>query len=230
MAGVLLAWQAGAQAGAVTYLLDQSNVDSALPDRTPYATVRIDDSTPGQLTFTVTLLPALTGLAGTNFGLQSLDLNVLGTVMPLADAGGSNAQWTLPSGWAALVAPPPNQADGFGKFEVEVAATGSNRASPLVFSISTAGTSLGLYSFAEASTGNAAQGSVYFAVHVAGFSASNGSCGGGYGTSGSGGCTTVTSGYFGGSSLAPVPLPAGLPLLLGGLALLGRQRRLRPPA
>jgi len=55
--------------------------------------------------------------------------------------------------------------------------------------------------YVNLSTGNAGEGNVYFAAHVAGFS------------------TQVTSGYFGGS--APVPEADTYAMLLAGLGLVG---------
>jgi hypothetical protein len=203
-----------AHAAFVTYYLNQSNI-APLPDGVDYATVTIDDlGTTNRLRFTVSLLNPLTSIQGTNFGIQQFGFNVAGTSMPLADAGASNAQWTLPSSWSAEVAPPPNQLDGFGRFEVSVGSTGQGRLSPLTFDLLNTGLSIG--SFAENSTnqGNnpAAQGNTFFAAHVAGFSAG-----------------IETSAYFGGSWLAPtaVPLPASLPMLVAGIGLMGWAGRRR---
>lgn len=196
---------ANAHAAFVSYVLDQSN---ALSDGVHYAQVMIDDhGTADRLTFTVSPLAALTSIAGANFGIQEFGFNVVGSANPLADASGTNAQWVLPAGWSARVSPPPNQLDGFGRFEVSVSATGSDRLSPLSFNLFNTGLTLG--SFAEVSTNVAAQGNVYFATHVTGFDASG-----------------VTSAYFGGSTLTPVPLPAASWLfasVLGGFGLMRRR-------
>jgi hypothetical protein len=213
--GLCLAGLAGlaaapAQAAFVTYYLNQSNI-LPLPDGVDYATVKIDDlGTNNTLRFTVSLLAPLTSIAAANFGIQEFGFNVAGTSMPLADAAASNAQWTLPSSWSAAVTPPPNQLDGFGRFEVSVGTTGSARLSPLTFDLLNTGLSIG--SFAENSTNTAGEGNRFFAAHVAGFSAG-----------------TDTSAYFGGSSLVPtaVPLPASLPLLFAGMGLMGWMGRRR---
>jgi hypothetical protein len=133
---------------------------------------------------------------------------------PLNDASSSNAQWTLPTSWAALVAPPPNQLDGFGRFEVSVEGVGSARLPSLQFQLKNTG--LTLASFAVASSGTAGQGNVYFAAHIAGFDAGGG----------------VTSAYFGGSAPAPaaVPLPNVallLPVWLLGLRLWSKRSTVR---
>ena len=197
----LLSFAAPADAAMVSYFLNQTNVNPTLTDGVDYARVDIDDNTANRITFNITLLGSLTSIAASNFGIQEFAFNVLGT-NPLSDATGTNAQWILPSDWSAEVAPPPNQADGFGRFEVSVKTQGSTRISPLSFAL--IGTGLGLGSFAELSGDPAGEGNVFFGAHVAGFDASG-----------------VTSAYFGGSAAAVVPLPAALPLVLSGLATLG---------
>lgn len=202
------------RAAAVGYMLNQTNGHPGLSDGVNYANVVIDDNTANTLTFTVTLLPPLTSIAGSNFGLQEFGFNVVGTHL-LVDAAATNSQWTLPASWQANVAPPPNQMDGFGRFEVSVGSSGSARLSPLVFSLKN--TSLSLASFAELSSNTAAQGNVFFAAHIAGFTAPG----------------ALTSAYFGGSlgfdpASAIVPLPAAVWMLgmgLTALAGVARHRR-----
>jgi hypothetical protein len=200
-----------ANAAFVTYLLDQTNGEPSLTDSVSYAQVRIDDDTPGRITFSVSALSSLSSLAGGQFGLQQFGFNVIG-VSGLSDASGSNAQWSLPLGWVAEVAPPPNQLDGFGRFDVAITGSGSNRQSPLQFQL--IGTGLALSSFADASTGGAGQGNVYFAAHIAGFNGPGG----------------VSSAFFGGSTSVPpsaVPLPNTALLLAAGLCamFIGARRR-----
>jgi hypothetical protein len=186
-----------------------------LVDGVNYAQVTIDNNTVNKLTFNVTLLAPLTSIASTNFGIQDFSFNVAGT-NPLSDSGAVAGQWTLASGWGANVAPPPNQADGFGKFDAQVAATGNSRANPtLTFSIDSASTGLALSSFAKTSTNGNGQGNVYFAAHIAGYNGPGGN----------------TGGYFGGSvSVTPssVPVPASAWLFascLASLAGLARKRK-----
>jgi len=194
---IALAAQNG-RAASISYLIDQSNIDAApIVDGTNFARVTIDDDTPNALTFTVTLLSSLTSLAGPGFGIQNFGFDVVGA-NPLQDSGAVAGQWTLPSGFTANVAPPPNQMDGFGAFEVSVDGSGSNRQSPLVFRIN--GTGLTIASFAELSSGSAAQGNVFFSAHIAGFTGPAG----------------TSSGFFGGSTL---PEPGGLLLALGAAGL-----------
>jgi hypothetical protein len=199
----------------VSYFLDQANAGAGLSDGVNYARIDIDDNTANQIRFSVTLLNPVTQYQATNFGLQEFTFNVVGAgAGPLTDATGSNAQWTLPSGWVADVAPPPNQADGFGRFDVSINTTGSGRLSPLTFAL--LGSGLTLASFQEASTNGNGEGNVFFAAHITGYNVpANG----------------ATSGYFGGSTLSAVPLPAALPLLLSGMLGFGaagyRTRRKR---
>lgn len=202
-----------AHAASVSYYLNQSNENAALPDGNNYAVVTIDDNTAGSITFTVAALPALTGLAPlSNFGIQEFAFNV-SAANAIADSGTVVGQWTLPAGWDGNVPTPPNNEDGFGAFEVAVAGTGSTRQDPLVFSLN--GTGLTIGDFAELSTGNPAQGGVFFAAHIAGFTAPDTP-------------SNVTSAWFGGST--PVPVPAAVWLLgsaLAGMGVIGR-RRMRP--
>jgi hypothetical protein len=208
----LAAFMAGtipARADSITYVLDQTNVDAgALLDGVSFATVTIDDDTPNTLRFTVNVLAPLTLIAGSNFGIDNFAFNVSGS-NPLQDAGVISGQWSLPPGWSANVAPPPNQADGFGRFDAAVDGGGGARVVSLVCSLHDTG--LNLYRFAELSTNSAGQGNVFFSAHIAGFIGPGG----------------VSSGYFGGSTLVPVPLPSALMLLLGGLWGLGAAVRRR---
>lgn len=200
-----------AQAAYISYHLSQTNVDAVLADGVNYARVTIDDNIAGRLTFTVSLTSALVSL-GDSVGIQQFGFNVAGA-HALADASGSNAQWVLPGQWRASVAPPPNQLDGFGRFEVAVETTGSGRGAPLIFQLINSG--LSLTSFAELSSGNAGQGNQFFAAHIAGFDLGG-----------------TTSGYFAGSAVAPstVPLPAAGLLLPLGLAAAAALRRRKPAA
>ncbi|MCC6715036.1 MAG: hypothetical protein IT496_07375 [Gammaproteobacteria bacterium] len=188
-------------AASVSYYLDQSNENVALPDGNNYALVTVDDNTAGSITFTVTALPSLTGLTPlSNFGIQEFAFSVT-AANSIADSGVVSGQWTLPTGWSGNIPPPANNEDGFGAFELAVAGTGSSRQDPLVFRLN--GTGLTINDFTELSTGTAAQGSVFFAAHIAGFSAPSSP-------------ENVTSAWFGGST--PVPAPAAIWLLGSALA------------
>lgn len=198
-----------ADAAFVKYILNQTNGNPTLADGVAYAQVRIDDDTAGRLTFTVSVLPSLSSLSTTNFGIQSFGFNVAGT-NPLLDATWSNGQWTLPTGWSANLPPPNNQFDGFGRFELSVETTGSNRLTPLQFQI--IGTGLNLASFAELSSNTAGDGNTFFSAHIAGFDAGGG----------------LTSAYFGGSTLSAVPLPGvalSVPAWLGIAGFMMRRRQ-----
>jgi hypothetical protein len=206
LSAVFLSIPLFSQAASVTYVLDQSNEEGRFPDGTPYAQVTINDDTPNELRFVVDLLPVLLSQAGSNLGIQAFGFNVTGN-SGLNDANNSNSQWTLPSSWRARVAPPNNQLDGFGRFDVSIEGNGNSRREPLQFSI--LNSSLTLDRFAELSTGNAGQGNVFFAAHIAGFKN-----------------PSPTSAYFGGSSEVPLPAAAWLfGLALTGLGLTGRTGR-----
>lgn len=192
-----------AQATTVSYYLDQSNV-TALPDNSNYLMVTIDDNGgSGIVDFWVDTVPgAFT--AGTNFGIQSFGFNFTGATAPNA------VDFIVPNGWNVDV-PPPNNQDGFGDFDYIVSNGGNNRQDPLHFSIAT---DEGLSSFFALSSGNAGQGNVAFAAHVAGFTVSG---------------SSVTSAWFGGST--PVPIPAAAWLFGAGLlGLAGVARRGRRTA
>ncbi len=198
-----------AQAQSVSYYLDQSNTANAplIADGfANYLKVTIDnEGTAGYVNFTVDVQPALLSLAGSNFGIDKFAFNVTsGGILPPDCGGPGCVGWSnVPTGWTANTPPPTNQNDGFGKYDVEVSTTGSNRLTTLSFSILSNNT---LNQFLDLSANPAAEGNAYFAAHVAGFSTSN--------TSGG----TVTSAYFGATSLIPaVPVPAPLVLLASAL-------------
>jgi len=178
---------------SVSYFLDQSN---ELADGTNYLKVTISDGVGGLIDFTVDTLAPLNSIAGTNFGIQEFAFN---TVLALP---ADSALVNLPTGWSGNVAPPPNAADGFGKFELDVSNGGSNRLTSLTFSVDVAGDTINDYY--ELSSGTAGQGNVQYAAHVAGFTDQTCSS-----------SPTCTSGYFGGGTA--VPLPAAAWLLGSGL-------------
>lgn len=161
----------------------------------PYATVTIDDL--GTLdTIQFTVTPNHAELVpGSNYGVQQFGFNVIGSI-----AAGTT--WTLPSNWSQSGS---QTMSSFGNFEVEVKkAGGGDRQDPLVFSLKNSG--LTVNSFAEGSTTEG----YYFAAHIAGFTA------------------PVVSGqstWVGGSTVAPVPVPAAAWLFGTGLAALGLVRR-----
>lgn len=200
-----LASAGGAQAASVSYYMNQSN---ALADGVNYLKVTIDDEgTAGFINFSVEVLPALSGMASSNFGIQEFGFNVVsgGTLPP--DSTAQPSAWTLPSGWTANAAPPINQEDGFGRFDIAVRSDGSDRLTSLDFSFAS---TEALSSFLDLSYGNAGQGNSYFAAHVSGFDNGAG----------------VTSAYFGALELVPVPVPAPLVLLASALVpLIGLRRR-----
>jgi hypothetical protein len=187
-------------AASVSYFLDQSNT---LADGPNYLKVTVSDGTGGLIDFKVETLAPLNSLPHSNFGIQEFSFNT--TLANPPDTSLVN----LPTGWSGNSAPPPNQADGFGAFDLNVSNGGSNRLSVLTFSINVAGDSIYNYTSAV-SGGTASQGNVLFATHVAGFDD-------GYGN---------TSAFFGGST--PVPVPAAIWFFGSGLlGLAGMVRRKR---
>lgn len=184
-----------AQAASVSYLLNESN---SLPDDA-YATVTIDDlGTSNTLQFTVTPNHSVLvpPVSGGNYGVQQFGFNVNGSIA-------SGTTWSLPSNWSKSTSGAHNMSS-FGNFEVEVKKGGQgDRQDPLVFSLINSG--LTVNSFAEFSSNGH-----YFAAHIAGFTA------------------PVVSGqstWVGGSTVAPVPVPAAAWLFGTGLAALGLVRR-----
>lgn len=203
-----------ANAASMSFYMDQTNIDpasgSGLVDGTNFLMVTIDDEgIAGDINFTVQTLSPLNDIAGSNFGIQSFSFN---TLLDPAVYNETTDFVGLPVNWTANVAPPPNQEDGFGRFDISVSDGGSVRTDLLTFSIG------GIYgdsilSYLEGSlqsTGNTPpQGSVFFSAHVADFDD-------GYGNN---------SAYFGG--LTPIPVPPAILLLasaLGGLVFFRRQK------
>lgn len=206
-AAPLLALAGTAQAASVSYYLDQSNAEPHLPDGVNYLQVTVSDAVFGPdneaIRFDVDLLPALTSIAGNNFGIQSFGFNTL------LDTGAVLAAITgLPTGWTKT--DDANQ-DGFGTFELVNSGGGANRQNPtLTFYISgIAGDSV--LDYVALSGGNAGQGNVYFASHVAGFLDQDP------------GGAELTSAFFGGSAV--VPVPAAVWLFGSALGLVAGLRR-----
>lgn len=185
-----------ANASILSYYMDQSNEDVALPDGINY--LRVDISERGDdIQFSITILDPLLAIATSNFGLQSFGFNLVHGAAAIDPDGNISG---LPDGWSARS---NRNQDGFGRFEVVSSGTGESRISPTLtfFIVGVAGDSPEDY--VDYSGGGAGQGNQLFAGRVAGFDA-------GYG---------VESAFFGGSTV--VPLPASLWLLVTGLGLLG---------
>jgi len=189
-------------ATTVSYYLDQTNLNPLLPDGTNYLQVTISDNQAGQLDFIVETV-AGAFLEGQNFGIQAFGFNILPPTNSLTPD-----DFLVPDSWSIQIAPPQNTMDGFGGFDILVSDGGNSRQNPsLQFSV--LGLSLSDIVPIELSSGTAAQGNVAFAAHVADFATSD---------------TGITSGFFGGSTV--VPVPAALWLFGSGLlGLIGIARR-----
>lgn len=190
-----------ALANTATFYLNQSNIESVLPDGHDYLKVTITSTTAGNATFDVAPLYAFN--QGSNFGLQSFGFNYGGSNTITADNFSG-----LAAGWS-IDLPPPSGQDGFGKFDFIAQSSGANRLSLLNFTVTglggaTSAETLGY--FAKLSSGNTGQGNQYFAAHLTGFTTND---------------ANVSSGYFAGSAVAPVPEPETYATLLAGLLLLG---------
>jgi hypothetical protein len=190
-----------AHASTMTYVLNQSNIESVMPDNVPYLTVTIQDgltfgSDTNAVKFKVDIInSAFT--AGSNFGIGEFGFNRSAGAPAVAE---SNIV-RLASGWNANTPPPNNQLDGFGRFGIKVSGPGNNRLDPLEFWITgVMGDTAASYSGFSTNAGG--QGSVKFAAHMAGFKTSG---------------NKITSGYFGGSTAVPIPAT----LWLFGSALAG---------
>ncbi len=184
-----------ANAASVSYFLNQSNTEGSWPDGVNYLQVTISDSisNPGDIEFLVTPLASLTISAGSNFGIQAFGFNSTQTL--------TAANIIDPAGWSTG----SGNLDGFGAYQLRESGTGSNRQNPLAFRITgISGDVVGDYAVAGA---GGAQGTYYFAAHVAGMTPVSGE----------------TSAYFGGNVV--VPIPAAAWLFGSAFGLMGLLRR-----
>ena len=185
-----------ADSGSASWYLDQSNTEGTWADGVNYLLVTISDSlaNPGDIEFLVTPLATLTSTADANFGIQRFGFNTTGAGNALTAANIID-----PAGWSTS----SGSLDGFGSFEVREDGTGSNRQNPLSFRI-TGISGDTIYDYAVNGAGGA-QGTYFFAAHVAGMTVGPGSA------------------YFGGSTV--VPVPAAVWLFGSALGLAGLMRR-----
>lgn len=197
MSCAALAWLGAivpAQAASISFLLDQSNTEGTWPDGVAYLQVTIFDSVAhaGDIEFLVTPLAPLTIDAGPNFGIQRFGFNSTQAL--------TAANIIDPAGWSTGT----SQLGGFGAYEISEDGTGQFRQNPLSFRITGIAGDV-VTDYAVAGTGGA-QGSYFFAAHVAGMTVGPGSA------------------YFGGHSNV-VPLPGAAWLFGPALGVLGWLRR-----
>lgn len=216
MALTLLTTAQPGQATLVSYFLDQTNIDDAPPgdfgDGVNYLRVDIDDGDgTGDVNFTVTVLGSLTPFTG---GIASFGFNLTGPEIAgyseininedsiLVDSN-PTTDWSVNSNATA----PPNNEDGFGRFDMVVRNTGDTTRAANTLSFAVSGfltdTVLNYFELALAEDGTTVpeQGSFAFVARVAGFEGAS-----------------AGSGYFGGSTV--VPLPAAVWMLLSGIGVL----------
>jgi hypothetical protein len=192
----------------VGYIMGQSN---ALADDVDYLSVVINDDTDGQLDFWVETLPALSDIAGDNYGIQSFAFNFSDFMHP--DGEGDDiddllaGSFILPDGWRVQYNKGMSEA---GQFDVRIIGSGDTRQDPLHFSV------IGL-SLDDIFTD--------FAAHVAGFDLGLGDCN--HDVYGDDGCGDgINSAFFYGNREFVVPVPAAVWLFGSGLlGLMGVARR-----
>jgi hypothetical protein len=205
-AAIALSFSQGAAALTVTYNLNISNTTPQFPSGFTWATVKLEDIV-GGIQFTVTPAGANPYYTpGVNFGISEFAFMVRGTD-PAA------ASFSLPVGWTVGYG---GSADGFGKFDVNLAG-GGDRESPLVFSITGANiNNYCLVGVAGCLQDEKSSKGLYFAAHIAGFSDALGT-----------GSFWVATDKPVDEYTPPVPLPATVWLLgsaLLGLVGVGRRR------
>lgn len=179
-------------AASISYHLNQSN---AMPNGVDYVTVTISDNG-SDIDFSVVVNTSNFPSVGNNFGMDNFYFNYDNSLT--VDA--SNISSINPSSWNVLN--DKNAGGGFGFFEFDLKGNGNSRTELLTFSISGV-TGDDIYSYALGYQGT---GDAYFAAHVAGFDAGDG----------------TTSAKF--ASVVPVPAAAWL-FGSGILGLLAIARR-----
>lgn len=163
-AALLLFGLSSVHAGFV-YTFTQSNTNSIGPDGGNYGTVTVDDHSTdvsvaaGTVRFVININPLRTGDLFASFGFNS----------DLSSATLSGATYTAPTNWFNHSGLPDfnkNQ-DGFGQFDVVVGSSASaDRVSTGTITIGGLGANGTVDHFQFNSSGNAAEGNVFFAAHL----------------------------------------------------------------
>lgn len=191
-------------------LSNTASVNSAYPNG-PFGSVTVEATSGNTVKITVATNPAIFDGTYSNFGIAAFGFNVDDSV-----TGAINPITTLPSGWGSAF---DKNGDGFGKFDILAAGTGSNRVDPLVFSVTVANT-LSADDLQNAFFVKNADDHAY-SVHIAGYDEKK--IGG------------TTSAWFtegdGNNPFNTVPVPPAVFLMaIGGLGLMGARFRRRQKA
>jgi hypothetical protein len=228
------------------HLTNTGWVTGNIPDGGNYATVTIDDEgVAGLINFTVTVGSFWTGKEDVSFGIDSFGFNVAadpkddsglvsGDISMTGDAL-ANGNWVADVDYTGPPGPVGINQDGFGKFDAVVMTSGvANRVAPsLTFSIdnqSNAFDAIADYIFGSVPGADPYDnGSHFFAVHIAGFTDQNpdaplfdpdGNCPATPDANVQD-CNLLVSGWYAGSALQVVPVPAAVWLFGSALGLLG---------
>jgi hypothetical protein len=235
---IVLLLAGGANAGTITYFLDQTDdLEGWLPDGAhDYVIVTISDgvdaASPDDVDFDVTIGSFLQGIPdpALEFGINNFFFNST-SVLTASNIDLGGISWS--SAFDYDPGPPHQTGNGFGRFEIRLSPdTGPDRQDPtLSFSITgIVGDTIADYALLSTNTSETS----FFAVQVAGFLDQDlddpveGCVDQGQGNF-TPECNILNSVWVGGTSTTSVPEPGTLAFLasglLAGLAVFGRRRQ-----